>query len=292
MIIVRLQGGLGNQMFQYAAGRRLACLHNVPLKLDLSLFGKELSDYTPRMYALDSFSIQAEPATCQEIARLYEPEAGWVRRFVNSINFRYRQTHFREQYFHFDPAILGLPDNVFLEGYWQSDQYFKDINDTIRKEFSWIHPQTGRNQEIACMIRDKNSVSVHVRRGDFVNHPLVMATHGFCGLDYYQQCFENIAAKVDDPHFFIFSDDPIWVNENIHIAFPMTVIEHNPPDKGHDDMRLMSLCRHNIIANSSFSWWGAWLNDNPNKLVIAPKAWFNDKSHNTVDVVPKSWIQL
>lgn len=292
MIIVKLKGGLGNQLFQYAAGRRLACLHNVPLKLDLSWFGDDLSGVTPRSYALGPFPINAEPATDQEITRLYEPQVGRVKYFLNFINPFYRKTHILGRYFHFDPAILGLPDNSCLDGYWQSEKYFGDLASVIRSDFTVRVDLNGRNREVASVIDGCNAISIHIRRGDYVTNIKTAAKYVTCTNDYYTMAMDLIMARVKRPHFFVFSDDPAWVREHFTIPHTMTLVTHNGPDQAHEDLRLMSLCRHHIIANSSFSWWGAWLNPLPDKVVIAPLRWFNDPAIDTRDLIPASWLRI
>ena len=292
MIIVCLKGGLGNQMFQYAAARRLASLHKVSLKLDLSWFGDDLSGVTPRSYALDPFFIHAEPATYQEIARLYEPQAGRIRRLLNSINPRYRKTHIRGQNFHFDPDILQLPDNIILDGYWQSEKYFSNIDSVIRSDFTVRAEPEGRNREVAAVINESNAVSIHLRRGDYVSDAKNVARYWVCSNDYYMRAIKLVTEQVERPHFFVFSDDPDWVREHFIMPHPMTLVDHNGPDQAHEELRLMSHCSHHIIANSSFSWWGAWLNPRPDKIVIAPLRWFNDPTIDTSDLMPATWLRI
>ncbi|HXE95465.1 MAG TPA: alpha-1,2-fucosyltransferase [Dongiaceae bacterium] len=289
MIIVKLIGGLGNQMFQYAAARSLSLRHGTELKLDLFFLEGEQVGNTPRKFELDNFCITAEKASRWEVssmsgrgssrlattcARLFQRAAGY--------------TDYREKFFHFDPRVSTLPDNVYLEGYWQSERYFADIGDIIRKEFMVTPPLTGRNLELACEIQSVNSVSLHVRRGDYVTEE---KTHGVCDIEYYRKAEERVAQELGNPEFFVFSDDPEWVASNLKLRHPARYIRNNG-GMPHEDLRLMSLCRHNIIANSSFSWWGAWLNDNPGKSVFAPREWFRDKRYNTADILPESWIKL
>lgn len=279
-------------MFQYAAGRHLACIHNVPLKLDLSWFADDMSRVTPRSYALGPFSIHAEQATDQEIALLYEPQPGRIRDFFNSLNPCYRKTHIRARNFHFDPAILLLPDNICLDGYWQSEKYFSNIAPIIRSDFTVRSEPEGRNQEVAAAINGSNAISIHFRRGDYVTDAKNVARYGVCSIDYYRRAVELVTLRIERPHFFVFSDEPTWARDHFTIPHTMTVVDHNGPDRAHEDLRLMSLCRHHIIANSSFSWWGAWLNPRSDKVVIAPSIWFNEPSFDTIDLLPASWLRL
>jgi hypothetical protein len=291
MIIVHLKGGLGNQMFQYAAGRRLAWLHDVPLKLDLSWFS-DPDGATPRSFALGYFSIHAQPATDQEIALLYEPRYSRVKRFLNSMNPCYLNTHIRSHNSCFDPSILGLTDNILLDGYWQSEKYFSDIASVIRSDFSMCAEPDRQNREMASVINSCNAISIHIRRGDYVTDAKIAARHGVCTTNYFIKAVELILECVERPHFFVFSDDPEWVRHNFAISHAMTIVDHNGPDKAHEDLMLMNGCKHNIIANSSLSWWGAWLNPHPDKIVIAPMRWFNDLTIDTRDIVPASWFQV
>ena len=137
-----------------------------------------------------------------------------------------------------------------------------------------------------------NSVSIHVRRGDYLTNPVTFQTHGLCDIDYYKKAIDEILDLVDKPHFFIFSDDQSWAKSNIIFGAPTDYVMHNNSLKNYEDLRLMSYCRHHIIANSSFSWWGAWLGNNPEKIVIAPKKWFNDPKIDTTDLIPDTWLRL
>lgn len=288
MIIVKLIGGLGNQMFQYATARRLAIMHNTSLMLDIS----EFETYKLRRYALNHFNIKAEIATpkqlklCKPNNKLNKLRQMFIKSYSSSFNY------IKEKHFNFDHKILELPDKIYMDGYWQSEKYFKDIKDIIRNEFTVKYELNEKNKEPADYICNCESVSLHVRRGDYVTNPKTNAVHGTCDLDYYHKCIALLMNKVKQPHFFIFSDDPEWVIANLHIDYPTTFITHNEPEKDYEDIRLMSMCKHNIIANSSFSWWGAWLNANPDKIVIAPQRWFQDNKNDTRDLIPKSWYRV
>ena len=291
MIITQLNGGLGNQMFQYAAGRRLAHLHDVELRMDVSVF----ESYELRKYALGTYKIQQSFATSGEIEALTARKHGFIEQLIAKAMRKkpgIALSYIQEKQFHFDPEILNLPDNVYLDGYWQSEKYFADIKNIIRKEFTVKAPQFGKDKELADMIASSESVSIHIRRGDYVTDPTTNKVHGACDLDYYFCSIKKITQSVKKPHFFIFSDDPEWARYNLKLDYTTTLVDHNNADKNYDDLRLMSQCRHNIIANSSFSWWGAWLNENPDKLVLAPKRWFNDSSRDTKNLIPDSWIRI
>lgn len=295
MVIVRLIGGLGNQMFQYAAGRRAAYVNNSCLKLDITGYDNQ-EGMTKREYLLHSFNIKEDFATLDEIQKLKGLNGNIFFRYLLKLNKRiipyYKQSYVKQKYFYFDPNILKVGKNTYLEGYWPSEKYFKDIKDIIKKEFTFKDKPNSENKKIIKEIQNSLSVSIHIRRGDYVNDQKTKQYHGICGLNYYHKAISIITKKIASPHFFVFSDDPQWTKENIKSKQPMTFITHNFPKKDYEDLRLMSSCQHNITANSSFSWWGAWLNQNPDKIVIAPKRWFRDPTINTDDLIPKSWIRI
>lgn len=283
MIIAKLIGGLGNQMFQYAAGRMLAKTHNTELMLDITGYINQVG-ITPREFKLDIFNIQTNIANQIDIDRLKNSK--FLHKFLN------KNSYIKEKHFHFDQNILTLPNNIYLEGYWTSEKYFKNIEQIIRQEFTYTNKPDKVNQELMKQISACNSISIHVRRGDYVENERTNQFHGVCGLDYYKTAISYVAQGINNPHFFVFSDDPRWCKKNLHLKYPTTYFTNNLGKKDYEDMRLMSQCQHNIIANSSFSWWGAWLNQNPSKIVIAPKQWFHDTSIDTKDICPESWISI
>jgi hypothetical protein len=291
MIIVKLKGGLGNQFFQYAVARQLAEIHNAKVKIDVSFF----ETYDLHAYSIAPFNIQENIALTHEVAALRVQKRRFLSRAVNRLLRKSpgpSPSYIREKHFHFDPDILKLPDNVYLDGYWQSEKYFKGISRIIRQEFRVKTPQANKDKEIAeCGIAHSESVSLHIRRGSYVLPPY-NSYHGTCPLEYYLGSVEYIAQRVREPHFFVFSDDPTWARDHLSLAHPITLVEHNGADKDFQDLRLMSQCKHHIIANSTFSWWGAWLSENPQKIVIAPRKWFNEAPLDTRDLIPSSWIQI
>lgn len=296
MVMVRLMGGIGNQMFQYAAARRLAYIHNCALKLDLGWFDEIAAADTARVYDLHVFAITGTVASLEEVNEMMQAaRSGWrllLARARGRLTGAPVKTYTKEKNFHFDSEILMLPDDVYLSGYWQSEKYFSDIADILRREFTVKTPPEDRNEQTVEMIRKTQSVSIHVRRGDYVTNPFATQYHGTCTLDYYRDAMEFVGARVEDPHFFVFSDDPAWARENLVSGHPTNVVDCNGPDRAYEDMRLMSLCRHHIIANSSFSWWGAWLCKNPDKIVIAPARWFANAALDTRDLLPERWIRI
>ncbi|MBA7625211.1 O-antigen biosynthesis glycosyltransferase WbnK [subsurface metagenome] len=289
MIIVKLKGGLGNQLFQYAAGRRLAEVHKTILKMDTTAYYYG----GPRQYELNHFNIRENVAVTAEIEKLIRLKQSKVQRFLHGLFHNHPKrppTYICNNHSDFNPEVLNLPDNIYLEGYWCSEKYFIDIADIIRKEFTVKTPQTGKNKELAELINLAESVSIHIRRGDYIEDQKAKQSHDICTLDYYYNCIEHVTSELTKPHFFIFSDNPLWCKNNLQLLQPATFVGHNGPSQSYEDLRLMSQCRHNIIANSTFSWWGAWLNPNKDKLVLAPRKWLARKDKNSKDIIPSQWI--
>ncbi|QWD04209.1 alpha-1,2-fucosyltransferase [Polynucleobacter paneuropaeus] len=288
MIITKINGGLGNQLFQYAAGRALACRHQSELVLDLSDFSNIPMGNTPRIFELNKYPIVARVASLEEESRLRFYQGRVLRR----IPFLPRPwQHVREPHFQYFPDFINLPNDIYLDGYWQSHLYFESIAALLHSEFQPLKGPGVNNQELLQAMAKCNSVALHIRRGDYVSNTKAAIHHGVCSLDYYQAAIRQIAENVSSPYFYIFSDDLEWSNANLDIGFPATYIGHNVGDQAFQDLRLISHCKHQIIANSSFSWWGAWLNPSPHKIVIAPKKWFA-VSKNTSTLFPREWITL
>jgi len=292
MIITRLSGGLGNQLFQYAVGRHLAEINNAALKFDVSEYEEDGSG----RHALEHFKIPQNFATDEEVEFLKRRKLDLrkprlLRLLVNC--FLPRPTHIYEhRCFRFHPEVLKLKGNVYLDGYWQSEQYFTAIAGIIRKEVCVSYPQKDKDLMLAEKIKRLNSVSLHIRRGDYISGAKTRQAHGLCDLGYYVRCINKLTEVVEDPHFFVFSDDSEWAQANLKVNFPMVFVVHNGAGKDYEDLRLMSQCKHHILANSSFSWWGAWLNPEKKKMVLAPARWFAKKQWNYQDVVPTEWIKI
>jgi hypothetical protein len=292
LVIAKLTGGLGNQMFQYAMARRVAIVNNFTLKLDTTWFENNPLN---RTYDLNHFSIIENFASQKEIKLLKNsqiyPAKKYIYRLIELGKTDQKPSHIIEKSIDYDPDVLLISNSVYLEGYWQSEKYFKDVEGIIREELNFRHKADAINSEFVEMIGHYNSVSIHVRRGDYVSNDVTNKVHGTCSLDYYNNAIDYIKNSEKKPYFFVFSDDPLWVKENLKIDDPTQYISHNI-NKNYEDLRLMSLCKHFIIANSSFSWWGAWLSRNPDKIVIAPRRWFKQKECNISDRLPESWIKL
>lgn len=287
MIYTKIYGGLGNQMFQYAAGRALAIRRHVPLALDLTFFD-QMGDATPREFLLPVFHINATVATKQELQRF--EKKGMLARLNAWIPY-YKRSVVQEPFYHFDQHIFSLPDGVLLNGYWQSEKYFEDAVSCIRKEFALREPFSLKAAAMQQQIASTVAVSVHFRRGDYVTNEQAKKVHGVCDLAYYEKAIAYMRETVQHPHFFIFSDDIEWVRKNASLGDRTTYVSQvgiSAPE----EMILMSMCQHHIVANSSFSWWGAWLNENKDKRVIAPARWFLKEDLNTKDLIPASWIRI
>lgn len=204
----------------------------------------------------------------------------------------FRRSVFKQRFRHFDPNIFKSSRSVYLVGYWQSEKYFKNIEEILRSELTIKHNQGPDNQAMSCLINQTESVSLHIRRGDYVSNPISYQAHGICSLDYYRAAVETLTKTVKQPHFFIFSDDIEWAQENLKLDHPLTNVSNNGEVQDYEDLRLISHCKHHIIANSSFSWWGAWLCSHSQKIVIAPKKWFNNPKLNTRDLIPNEWYRI
>ncbi len=291
MIIIKLKGGLGNQLFQYAAGRALSLRSGLPLKLDVSGYQSDAL----RNYRLRFYGIVEDFATETEINRLNPPKhefLAWSRLHIGK-RFKpfHRASYIRERWFPFDPEILKISQPAYLNGYWQSERYFSDITDVLVREFTPTPVPRADNEALAQRMRSSASVSLHIRRGDYVSNPEAQRVHGSLSLDHYRRAVDLMAGRVAGPHFFIFSDDIGWAAENLDLAYPATFVGATGGNADYEDLWLMSQCRHQIIANSSFSWWGAWLNRNPDKIVIAPQRWFA-ASIDTRDLIPSGWLRI
>lgn len=290
-VITRLNGGLGNQLFQYAAGRALADRLGAPLKFDLS----EFDTYLLRRFELDQFNINAGIATSTELANFVINPSRFQRycsRLAISLGLGFNKIAFKENKFGYDGTFEKIRHPMYLNGYWQSEKYFKSVGDKLRSELCLADKLGETSQKILGEILQCPAVSLHIRRGDYISNPSAASVHGVCPLDYYYSAIRHITTRVQNPYFFVFSDDPQWAKDNLKIGYPVQFVEANGPDRSVEDMWLMKSCNHHIIANSSFSWWAAWLNNKQDKIVIAPRIWFLDKKINTRDLIPELWHKI
>lgn len=292
MIIVKIWGGLGNQMFQYAMGLALSLRSGSDLRLDISHFDKSSLNETARPFKLELFPGIVPLYASAEDIKLCLPtiESPVLRAIYKKANtlFPKLNRHYQLESQGKWPAIKGQA--TYFEGYWQSEKHFKDYRDKILDCFDLTYAEgTEDLNKFKEEINEVESVSIHVRRGDYVTNTKANAYHGVCSVEYYQDSIKRIANQFrqKDLKFFVFSDDIEWCQENLHIDFTH---QYMTTKRDYHDLYLMSSCKHNIIANSSFSWWGAWLNRNVDKMVIAPKKWF--VNHDSEDRLPQSWVKL
>lgn len=286
-VVVGLSGGLGNQMFQYAAGRALSLRIGAPLLIDQTwFFGRK-----NRCYSLGNFLIQAKVRDSE----LPVPDV--IKSLESRISRKWGKRRmgvelFREPHFHFCPEILRLKNPVYLEGYWQSERYFESIRDVIASDFALQVELPGKCRNIREKIQATNAIGIHVRRGDYVSDPATARVHALCPAEYYERGIDLAASGLAHPHGFVFSDDPDWARANFSLPIPTTFVNINPPEDAHLDLHLMAACRNFVIANSSLSWWAAWLGSEPGKRVVAPKSWFKTCEITTTDLIPMGWMSI
>lgn len=293
MIIVKLMGGLGNQMFQYAAAKSLAGHLRTSFKLDTTF----LLDRTPkenfvyRDFDLDIFNINPGIATKEETDRFTRKPSSALAQYLAWVkNKIWQSKYYFEPHFHFTPDFFKLPANCYLDGYWQSPKYFTNVEKELRIDFSFNESIQRNSLKLHKSILEQTSVCVNVRRADFLSN----AFHGVCDMKYFAPAIEIVASRINNPHFFIFSDDPEWCKENIKPSYPVTFVGHEHAGyKFSNYLQLMSQCKHYIIPNSSFAWWAVWLNTRlEEKIVVAPQSWFADSSWNSKDLIPDTWIRV
>ena len=296
MIVVKLMGGLGNQMFQYACGRALAEKYNSKLALDLSWFDNQLL----RKYELDQWNIINVKILSKNEAKNIHSLEDFVLKFsYKSIwhwlynSFFYPNLSFIKEIKTgwFQEIDMRSTRNIYLKGYWQSEKYFQDIKPIIQYEFSKADHLSHAAKKVLDDINNlDNTVSIHIRRGDYISNEKTNKVHYICDPSYYDRAIHFLEQKhIQISKVFIFTDDPHWCKENFKVSYQSEIVSGNNFDAS-TDINLMSNCHHNIIANSSFSWWGAWLNKNPHKIVIAPQKWFTTKDVN--DIICQSWYKI
>jgi len=285
MINVILRGGLGNNLFQYAVGKHLAVKNNTTLRLNIKnyinrhdLFGRKVRK------KLSHFSIK--PILYYTMLHELVIRRLGIHRPSSNDNV------YQEKVWGFVPEVLSLGDGITLRGYYQSEKYFKDIEEIIRNDLRISNNSFGKESDFYKeQISELNSVGLHIRRGDYLKKKY----HNVCNINYYSNSVEYMQEKLESPHFFVFSDDMEWCIENLQLS-DCSFVEIKASRKNPViDLQLMSLCKHNIISNSSFSWWGAWLNENKEKIVVVPNRWHKLEEINTnamKSTVPEDWIRI
>jgi len=271
VIISKIIGGVGNQFFQYAVARALSLRTGMALKLDI----EDFEEYNLRKFELENFNINVEIATPEEIKKLKKKKI-------------FNKTYFKEKKAEFNSKINKIKKSAYLEGYWQNEKYFKDFEKEIKNDFIFKKLDFIKNQDILEEILCTNSVSINIRLGDYLSEQNREIYH-ICKNKYYENAMKYISEKIKNPVFYLFSDDHEYVEENYEFCAPVKIIKSG---SWQEDFYLMQKCKHNIIPNSSFAWLAAWLNKNSEKIVVAPKFWYNPNSKvKNDDIVPKNWIK-
>ena len=285
MIVIEASGGLGNQMFQYALYKKLEFM-NKDVVWDTSFFR---SKQDLRELEIGVFGVQYRSISDKEVAciRGY----GYQDSIIDKIKYKLKPSKYliyRDTIECFQPEVLEM-DDVYLCGYWQSEKYFQDIRERILQEFIFPASVVKNNEALTNQMKSKNSVSIHVRRSDYLTEQNLKVYGNICTEKYYNNAINYIEEIVDNPRYYVFTDDLEWAKEYFK-EDNYTIISENRGKDSYIDMYLMSQCKYNIIANSSFSWWGAWLNQNPDKKVLAPKKWFHN--HEKEEIVCEDWIRI
>jgi len=286
MLIIKLKGGLGNQLFQYAFGRLIALKRWEELKLDKDILGQRGDTY--RAYGLDNFNIRAEIASREEVLKVKYPY-GLISKALRFFKAKFLRI------FHigFEARMLKTKAR-YLEGFFQSYKYLESIRRELLEEISLKEDISLKYGDLLSEFNSLNSVALHIRRGDYVNNPATKKAHFICDLSYYQKAINLIKEKLNEknltPKFFVFSDDINWAKENFKL-FDFIFVSR-PEFLDPEELILMSKAKHNIISNSSFSFWSAWLNNNPEKIVIAPALWNRKYRRAYKDLIPEDWLRV
>jgi len=289
MIIVKLSGKLGNQMFQYALALVLAKRNKTGILCYI--------DARYWKFYLNAFDLPYHIAGIREVERFtYSPIRKLNKVYRLLKNFMDLHLVLKEKNLNFDENILNVKSkNIYLDGHWQSEKYFRDNKNLIFEKFTIdkniVFPEN--ILQIANDICNCNSVCVCVRRGDYLS-PENIKKYNVLKLDYYNKGIEIISAKIKNLKIFVFSDDIEWCKKNLTFDFPVVFMDYGTDLKVLCDFKLMTLCRHLVIANSTFSWWAAWLNKNSDKIVVAPEKWFAESTYQSMskDIIPEDWIKI
>jgi len=299
MVIVFFRGGLGNQMFQYAAGIDAAKKNNTELFLDTTFLNDRFprKQFTYRNFDLDIFTLTPHFTTLSKISSVIPVPGLWLGLdllFMKAREISGEAKVIKEnESLIFDQKTFSQKKSIVLWGYWQSEKYFTDAIVDVRREFGFKNELSGEAIDLAEQIKSSNSVSLHVRRGDYVTFKNNKELFGETDLSYYEKAISYIAEHVENPRFFVFSDDIAWCKENLKMQFPVIYVsDSSAGPKNAFHLELMSLCKHNIIANSSFSWWGAWLNNNSDKIVVVPGGWYTGQNKKVTDITSQAWIKM
>ncbi len=295
MIVTRIIGGLGNQLFQYAYGSYLANKANTDHFIDLRAF----ADYDVHPLAIDRFTIKAKqftPEMCDRLPAKYRQGPRWrntIRQFARTaMPGAVKPLSRRSQRpFGFDTRYMQPDNDLYVDGYWQSESFFPGMRSQLRRELTLRSPLSQASQRVADQMQSVASVALHVRRGDYVSNPANRNIFRCLEADYYRRCLEDLCQHVANTRVYLFSNDIPWCIEHLNVGIPMTPVAHNDVTTAHEDMFLMSRCQHAIIANSSFSWWAAYLAcENRNRRVYYPQPWFCPGSLDGSAIGCDDWI--
>jgi hypothetical protein len=287
-LVVNLLGGLGNQLFQYSCAWALAQEQGRELVLDAGSFDQ----YKLRPFLLDRLKIKARCASAAELDA-WGLQAGRFARIRRRI-FGTSIASVREPAYTWGPLHLPEGQDAWLNGYWQTERYFAEHKAVLKAQFAVKAAASGLNAKLLKSIRaaGTRACAIHVRRGDYVSSMLAARTHGSIGPAYYSAAVARLRSQVKGAKLFVFSDDPAWARANMPFAAQALFIDANGPEAPEQDLRLMSACRHFVLANSTFSWWGAWLGETPRSLVQAPLRWFKTPKLDPRDLLPERWERV
>lgn len=299
MLIARITGGIGNQLFQYAFVRSLSKKLNQKYKLDLSWYRnyhkyedtKDPNAATQRKYLLDKFNVKENILNPLYLSISYRinnySKLNRVKEYPLLNHFTYSTITESE----FDINKIQNLKNVYLSGFWQKDSLFEEYSYLIREEFNIKNKLSDQNNSFLNKIIQSNSIAIHIRRGDLLSRPAAVAEQPYSTDKYYFDGVKLMKERLKNPELFVFSDDIDWVNNSFKFDLPTTFVSNDGPDYEH--FKLMCNCKHQIIANSTFSWWAAWLNNYQEKIIISPKWWYRDPDKNeSIIRIPQDWIIL
>lgn len=292
MILIKLQGGLGNQMFQYAFATIVAKKNASKVLLELSSFScYKKHGYSPRTFELSIFNNKYNFSVSNNLSLF--TNLSLLDCFKKKIGLNYPKI-FEESNLDYSEEANCLKTPVYARGYFQTAKYYIGYEDVVKGLFKFeIDKLSKVNTDLIPILKNEGTIAVHIRRGDYIKDVKTNQFHGVCCIEYYEKAIAFVTSKIKNPTLVFFSDDMKWVKGNFkHLNYNTLYINHNKDKDNWMDMFLMHICSHNIIANSSFSWWGAWLNENPNKMVVAPKKWFQSEQEIIHSIIPKEWIVL
>lgn len=283
-VIVNFSGRMANQMFQWAFGRAYENKHGIKTQFDNSQETIKINCFK----LINDIKLVEKPLFKKVLRKII---------FIRNLRNKWSKVDFKlleveEKCFcQYEPELLEQLPPVYFKGYFQTEKYFVDIREQLIKDFELNVTLNKANKEMLEKIKSSEAVAVHFRRGDYTKKR-VADKYGSCSVEYCKNALRYIFEKTNkDLKIFVFSDDINWVKENVKFDFETVYVDINSGKQGYFDLELMKNCKHNVIANSSFSWWGAWLNQNPEKIVIAPKTWMKVLDDD-FDIIPTSWTRL